>query len=118
MNVLEPRLLAIAAIVDNEVPALEPDLGQVATVKAKRTEAVDPREEGGKILLQAPLRFAGSVGVRHGRWRALRSDRERRRRRQRALLGTGRYRHRTVGFDPHRELRAHQIQSLRARVPA
>jgi hypothetical protein len=116
VNVLEPRLLAVAAIIDGEISTLEPDLGQIAAIEAKCAEAVDPGEEGGKILLDAALRLAGAVYFGCGRT-PRRSD-KRGRRRQRMLLGAGRYRDCAVRFDPHRKLCADQIQSLGARVSA
>ena len=71
MDVLEFRLVAAAHVVDDEVAALEADLGKVAAVEAQRPQAVEPGEEAREALLQAcacrrhgsPLREAGGAGV-------------------------------------------------------
>src|SRR5258708_27357614 len=65
VNVFEPGLLAIAAVVDHQVSALEADFRQVAAVEAEGAEAVHPGEESSKILLQASASLSRTVAVRN-----------------------------------------------------
>ena len=53
VDVLEFRLVAGAHVVDDEVAALEADLGEVAAVEAERPQTVEPAEEARKTLLKA-----------------------------------------------------------------
>src|SRR5215471_19313621 len=53
VNVFEPGLLTVAAVVNHQVPALEADFRQVAAVEAECAEAVHPGEESRKTLLRA-----------------------------------------------------------------
>ena len=55
VDVLEFRLMAVAQVVDDQVAALEADLGEVAAVEAERAQTVEPAEEAREVLLQAAL---------------------------------------------------------------
>src|SRR5579871_5037731 len=119
MNVFEPGVLTIAAVVDHEVAALEPDLRQFAAVEAKCAEAVYPGKESREAVLDAAARLDRAllvVGCGRPDLRVWLTRCQRRRSRERALIGPGRNRDSAVGFDPDRKLCADKIEALSARV--
>ncbi len=126
IDVGERPLLAIALIVDGQVAALEPDLGEIAAVETAGAEALDPGDQRGEFRNAHAHR-------RCRRWRCSRRRRDRRRqpcRRsggagdhrgragggsdERALVGAREDRDLAVRLDAHRHLGAHQAQSFGA----
>ena len=120
MDVLEPGLLAVAAIVDHQIAALQPDLGQIAAVEAERAEAVEPGEKGGEILLQASACASRAAGAcrRQPPAAALRRTASAGVVASGALFGAGRHRDPAVGFDADRKFGADEVKPLGARMAA
>src|SRR5947199_152153 len=127
-------LLAIALVVDGEIAALQPDLGELASIEPARAETLDPGDQRGDIRNAAadacgrgwsegsgrggrrrPRRCGCALGVCGG------ADRLRRRWRRGgrsgdkgALVAAGENRELAVRFDAHRHFGADQAQALGA----
>jgi hypothetical protein len=101
---------------DDQVAALEADLGEIATVEAERAQAIEPAEQGREVLLHAAL--VAATRVVHGRQRRRARGHRSERRRQGPLLRAGGNRDPAVGFDPDREHGADEIDPFGAGTAA